>query len=152
MRNSTIFTFMLTATIILFSDQAIEAQSCRRTKSCDTPECMTLKHFDQCNGRTFYYKLTAGDNSWLKVYRPGKLLHEADYIGTDSVNGKTYFRYRIYYTSDTAPNWAIRATNDNRYEIYIPISGCGTILYSDNRGRSFVDESDVPPAGYAKRQ
>ena len=152
MRNLTIFTFVLTAILSLFSVHTLEAQSCRRTKSCDTPECMTLKHFDQCNGRTYYYKLTAGENSWLKVYRPGLLIHEADFIGTDVVKGKTYFRYRVYYTTDISPNWAIRATNDNRYEIYIPVSGCGTILYSDNRGRSFVDESDVPPAGYAKRQ
>jgi len=114
------------------------------------PTKMTTYHRDS-NGRTYAYSMTAGGRSQLRVERPGKLLHVGQFIRTTTRKGEAYGRYRFTYTSDTAPSWAINATNRRTYEAWVPLDGEGVILYSANRGNTFVPESEVPPAGYARR-
>ncbi len=61
--------------------------------------------------------------------------------------GQHYFRYQLTYTSNTGPEWALQATRENRYEVWLPADGAGTFVYSADNGRTFVDESLVPMAG-----
>jgi hypothetical protein len=115
------------------------------------PAQMTVRHNDESNGRSYVYAMTAGSDSELRVSRGDILIHIGRFIGVTSRNGEEFVRYRLTYTNNTAPEWAMRATNEDRYEAWVPLDGNGVIRYSEDRGSTFVDESLVPPAGRCVR-
>jgi len=117
------------------------------TNAVPLPRFAMMAHTDESNGRTYVYSISAGHQSRLRITRESNLLHEGVFKGTAQREGEPYFRYQFTFTSDTAPVWALQATRENRYEVWLPADGSGRTVYSADNGHTFVDEALVPPAG-----
>lgn len=123
------------------------------TRPRRTPRKVLASHFDQGRERTYVYQQSGGPQSRLRVIRPGRPeieIHNSRYVGSAELGGKPYWRYRVTFTNKYGPDWVLRATNEDRYEIWFPKGGDGFVRYSEDRGQTFVPEFSVPMAGFAR--
>ncbi|MFO0868553.1 MAG: hypothetical protein U0935_06350 [Pirellulales bacterium] len=120
--------------------------------STSAPPRLKAYQWEAARGGHFVYEQTGGPASFLNVFWGPQTIHVATYIADAQYQGRDYCRYRVVVSADSAPAWVHGATRERRYEIWFPRSGQGMVYYSKDLGRSFVPESEVPPAGFVSRQ
>jgi len=104
-------------------------------------------HFDSEKKRTYRYEQTgANAGGFLNVFnQENAQIHVGRYSGTQKIGKDEYHGYKLEFTSQTAPQWALDATSAGKYYIYLPALGYGKAIYV-NDGK-IVPDRDVPPAG-----